>query len=307
MTKRCYRVFLGRGAVHAQQALTEGWVGTGWLEGMNLEGRFKDSFKDFNAEFVPVVMESNKIETKVAAGLACGMTWTLGKGISVGDIVVSSDKNAIFHIGKISGQYSYDPGGPLPHRRSVDWSGQTFTREDVSDELRRSLTSGNTISSLDGHLAEIEAMLSGKPGSVSVNDETVENPLSFVLERHLEDFLVSNWPHTELEKKYDLFEQDGEIVGRQFPTDTGEIDILAQSRDGRELLVVELKRGRVSDVVVGQILRYMSYVQELDTGKSVRGIIIGTQEDAKFKRALSMVPNVEFYKYEVSFSLSKPT
>jgi restriction system protein len=302
---RCYRVFLGKGATYADQALKEGWVGTGWLEGINLEDRFKENWKEFNAEFVPIVMETNQIETKVAAGLACGMTWTLGRGLSIGDTVVSSDRNSVFHIGKITSPYKYEKDAPLPHRRMVEWSGKTFTRDDVSEELKKSLSSGNTVSSLDSYAEEMETMVSGAPGNVIVNDVTVENPLSFVLERHLEDFLVSNWAHTDLGKMFDIFEEDGQIVGRQFPTDTGEIDILAQSKDGKELVVIELKRGRVSDVVVGQILRYMGFIQELDESKKVRGIIIGTEDDARFKRALSMVSNIEFYKYEVAFSLVK--
>jgi restriction system protein len=52
------------------------------------------------------------------------------------------------------------------------------------------------------------------------------------------------------------------MVGEQYPTDTGPIDVLAESHDGTELLVVELKRGRASDSVVGQIQRYMGYVAQ---------------------------------------------
>ena len=40
-------------------------------------------------------------------------------------------------------------------------------------------------------------------------------------------------------------------------SDTGPIDILAISKDKKTLLVVELKKGRVSDNVVGQIQRYI--------------------------------------------------
>jgi hypothetical protein len=49
----------------------------------------------------------------------------------------------------------------------------------------------------------------------------------FALEKHLEDFLVKNWANTELGKDYHIFEEDGEVVGQQFPSDTGPIDILA--------------------------------------------------------------------------------
>lgn len=67
--------------------------------------------------------------------------------------------------------------------------------------------------------------------------------------------MVANWKNTELGKQYDIYKEDGQLVGQQYPSDTGPIDILAISKDKKELLVVELKRGRVSDVVVGQIQR----------------------------------------------------
>ena len=46
----------------------------------------------------------------------------------------------------------------------------------------------------------------------------------------------------------------------EYQTDNGYIDILAISNDKRELLVIELKRGKASDKVVGQILNYMGYI-----------------------------------------------
>lgn len=47
---------------------------------------------------------------------------------------------------------------------------------------------------------------------------------------------------TELGKKYNIFNEDDELVGQQYETDTGPIDILAISKDKKELLVVELKK-----------------------------------------------------------------
>ena len=104
-------------------------------------------------------------------------------------------------------------------------------------------------------------------------DETVEDPAAFAMEKHLEDFLVQNWAQTDLGKEYDIYEEDGEIVGQQYQTDTGPLDILAISKDKKSLLVVELKKGRASDVVVGQTLRYMGYVQDelAEEGQTVRG------------------------------------
>jgi len=101
--------------------------------------------------------------------------------------------------------------------------------------------------------------------------------------------------------------QDEENIGRQFQTDTGFIDILAVSKDRQELLVVELKKGRESDAVVGQIQRYMGFIAEdiAEDHQRVRGVIIALKDDLRIKRALKVAPNIEFYKYEVKFDLIK--
>ena len=303
--KRYKRVIVGKGSAYADEALAEGWVGTGWLKSEDLSSQFTPTAKEFREKFIPIAMEVDGIDNKVGAGLACGMTWSLNHSLNQGDIVVVPDSSGLLHLGELTGPYFYSPGHDIPHRRPVNWLGINFSREDVSEGFRKTLSSGSLLLELGNQRDEIEALIAGNTEEFFVTDETVESPLSFVLERHLEDFLVSNWAHTELGKFYDLFEQDGQIVGQQFETDTGPIDILAQSKDGKELVVIELKRGRVSDVVVGQVLRYMSFVKELDDSKTVKGLIIGTDDDPKFRRALSMVPMVEFYKYEVSFKLSK--
>ena len=116
---------------------------------------------------------------------------------------------------------------------------------------------------------------------------------------------MQNWSKTLLGIKYNIYEVDGELVGQQFPSDTGNIDILAISKDGKEILVIELKKGRASDVVVGQVQRYMGYIKEelLETGQTIRGAIIALEDDIRIKRALSVANNIDFYKYEVSFKL----
>ena len=101
--------------------------------------------------------------------------------------------------------------------------------------------------------------------------------------------------------------KDEENFGQQFPTDTGPIDILAISKDKKEVLVVELKKGRASDAVVGQIQRYMGYITEFiaEDNQQVKGIIIALDEDQRIKFALKVAPNIDFYRYEVKFNLIK--
>ena len=98
-----------------------------------------------------------------------------------------------------------------------------------------------------------------------------------------------------------------ELIRQQYPSDTGPIDVLAISKDKKTLLVVELKRGRVSDTVVGQIQRYMGFVKEELAGpnQTVKGVIIVLEDDLRIRRALSVTNNIEYYRYEVSFKLNK--
>jgi restriction system protein len=297
-----FRVSLGERGKYAPQAVSEGWVGTGWLTTTDLTGKFPENWKDFNKEIIPVLLETGESTNRIGAGLAAGMTWTVAKGLQQGDIVLSSNGTGHFHVGKIDSEYYFTPGELLPHRRRVAWYPEMVARADMSEELSRNIGGYGTVQRLN-YGTEIDQLIHGHVKEVFVSDENIESPVSFVLEKHLEDFLVSNWENTELGKLYNIYSENGEKVGRQYPTDTGQIDILAESKDGKELLVVELKRGRVSDVVVGQILRYMSYVKELDETKTVRGVIIGTDDDQRFRRALSMTNNIDFYKYEVNFKL----
>ena len=96
-------------------------------------------------------------------------------------------------------------------------------------------------------------------------------------------------------------------MGQQYPSDTGPIDILAVSKDNTEILVVELKKGRASDVAVGQLQRYMGYVKDelCEDNQSVKGVIIALEDDLRIKRALSVTTNIEFYSYKVDFKLNK--
>ena len=75
----------------------------------------------------------------------------------------------------------------------------------------------------------------------------------------------------------------------------------------KEILVIELKKGKASDVVVGQIQRYMGYVIEAlaDEGQSVRGAIVALNDDLRLRRALSVANNIDFYRYSVSFEMKK--
>jgi restriction system protein len=275
---------------------------------LDLSNELPERWQDFNAKFRPLWLEKNPGKSKIAAGLACGFIHTVCKGIKEGDIVLCPNGSNIYWVGEVTSAYSYQPGTNLPHRREVRWLPITVERAAMSVALKNSSGSIGTVSNISQHAEELEALIGRHeaPTLISTN-ETVEDPTVFALEKHLEEFLVSNWQYTELGKKYDIYTDEGEVVGQQYPSYTDPIDILAISKDGKELLIVELKRGRASDVVVGQIQRYMGYVMEelTEPGQTVRGIIIALEDDLKIRRALRAANNIDFYRYQVSFKLTK--
>jgi len=138
---------------------------------------------------------------------------------------------------------------------------------------------------------------------ISTSKNQISLPASsFVLERHLEEYMCRNWESTAFGKNYDIFEN-----GRQYQTDTGPLDVLAIRKDKKQFLVIELKRDMASDVVVGQTLRYLGYVKRhlAVNNEDVRGCIVATNADQGLRNALSVSDKVDFYQYKINFEMNR--
>lgn len=305
--KQYNRIMLGKGGRYVEQCVKEGYIGVDFDIYQDLSSSLPENWKDFNKQFIPIYQKAKPDKSKVAAGLACGMLWTACKGLQVDDIVLSPDGNGQYYVGRITGGYYYAEGTILPHRRRVEWLPNKIVRADMSPELQHSSGSVGTCCNISDYAAEIDGLINIHATVLSCNNSDVEDAVEFAMEKHLEDFLIKNWKNTPLDAKYNIYEEDGEIIGQQYPSDTGPIDILAKSKDGKVLLVIELKKGRASDVVVGQIQRYMGYIKEevAESDQTVKGVIIGLEADAKLKRALAVTNNIEFYRYKIDFKLIK--
>jgi restriction system protein len=306
--KNYYRIMLGRKSVYFEDCFNGNFIGADFLADIDLTGKLPEQWKDFNHKYIPIYIEKRPEKSKVAAGLACGALHTIAKGIQKGDILLCPNGTGSYMIGEVLGDYSYHHEAILPHRRTVKWYPKSIERANMSEALQNSTGSIGTVSGITKHAIEIERFIQeGAIPTIISTDDTIEDPSVFVLEKYLEEFLVSNWKQTDLGKNYDIYEEEGEKIGQQYQTDTGRIDILAISKDQKELLIVELKKGRTSDIVVGQIQRYMGYIFEevAEKGQIVKGVIIALEEDIKIKRALAVAPNISFYRYQINFKLIK--
>lgn len=307
--KNYFRVMLGAKSAYAALCREQGFIGADYQIAQDLSADLFDNWRDFNQKYRPIFLDAHPEKTMIGAGLACGALWTVAKGIQKGDMVLCPNGSGTYFVGEVASDYFYVPGQPLPHRRSVNWLAQTILRDDMSDALKNSTGSIGTVSTITPHAVEIEKLLGVQLNDpvLVASDPYVEDAAAFAMEKHLEDFLVRNWAQTELGKDYDIYAEDGEPVGQQYPTDTGPMDLLAVKKDKSELLVVELKRGKASDVVVGQVLRYMGFVKEdlAESHQAVRGAIIALEDDLRIRRALAVTPSIQFFRYQISFKLLK--
>lgn len=100
---------------------------------------------------------------------------------------------------------------------------------------------------------------------------------SEVLELDIEKQIISN---------PEILEEGLTLIGGQYSTSAGSIDILFKDKN-EDFVVVELKREKGNYKVVGQILKYLTWVEEnLAQNKKVRGIIVVKKSNKDLEYAI---------------------
>lgn len=155
----------------------------------------------------------------------------------------------------------------------------------------------------DGQLGVRRTEASEDQEELPENEGSVESSL-FALESHLRDYLAKNISKLKgIGSKLSIYTSEDGRDGVEFQTDVGPIDILAIDESG-QLVVLELKLGRGPDATLGQILRYMGWVEKhLAGAKSVKGVIVASEIPKKLRYAVTQVPSVSLMEYDLSFSV----
>lgn len=132
-------------------------------------------------------------------------------------------------------------------------------------------------------------------------DQPPQGSSEFAYEHDLRDYLARNLQIVEPALR--LYSDEG-ITGVEFPVGGRYIDILAVDGAGG-YVVIELKVSKGYDRVVGQLLRYMSWIKKnhAEPGQRVRGIIIAKQIGEDLRLACAEVPSVSLFEYELSVAV----
>lgn len=141
------------------------------------------------------------------------------------------------------------------------------------------------------------------PEVEELSDVSPETSSEFAYEHDLRDYLARNLHIIEPSLK--LYTDEG-ITGVEFPVGGRYIDILAVDGAGG-YVVIELKVSKGYDRVVGQLLRYVSWIKKnhAEFGQQVRGIIIAKQISEDLRLACSEVPSVSLYEYALSVTVKQ--
>ena len=129
---------------------------------------------------------------------------------------------------------------------------------------------------------------------------------AFALEYQLRDFLAENIQTIRIDgKSLELYVDQTDREGVEYPTAVGAIDILCIDQEGT-FYVFELKRGRGSDAAVGQLTRYMGWVSRtIGRGRKVKGVIVARTVDDRLRYSASVVPDLHLFEYRVEFHLEE--
>lgn len=239
------------------------------------------------------------------------MLWAFYHEITPGDFVLARrGRKILTAVGKVTRSAVYAPGRNV-NLTSPGRAHSNFIEVEWLDHPRDKTYPNivfpmHTLSKLS--VEQYQNLLEGSATQIVTLEEPelVEDTNEFILERYLEDFIVSNFDAI-FKGRLKIYEDADGADGQQFTTDIGPIDILAVEPESNSFIVIELKKGRPSDKVVGQILRYMGWVKRnlCTESQEVRGLIVCRDPDKKLTYALEMTNNIDVRYYSVSFKLSE--
>ena len=130
------------------------------------------------------------------------------------------------------------------------------------------------------------------------------------VEKYLEHIMCENLQDIDLGEPLSVFVDNDGNDGRQYVTDIGTLDILAQDRNGN-FVVIELKKDKGRSTVIGQILAYIGWVKEnlATNGQTVRGIVVVSSAHPALLAAQREVADrvtIKYYRVSLSFSDTDP-
>ncbi len=172
--------------------------------------------------------------------------------------------------------------------------GDAYSRiNEVLNNIKRELNTD--LMHVDCFMYLAKGLLEGETTKGSVASQEPEG-VSVSLEKDMVNLISKNTS---------VIESGLQLKGKEYQTEVGRIDLLCVDKKG-DFVVIETKKGRETDKVVGQISRYMGWVKlkMARQNQKVRGIIITNEPDEQLSYAIAPHDNIKLKYYKVKFDLS---
>lgn len=298
---KMWMVRAGEGAALVDQYLENGLVSIGWFEGHDLS-----SVSD-RQQLESMLREEYPYMTDAQIRSSLSQVGRFLFDFKSGDNVVTYDpRDRVYHIGEITGDYSFRPEAGLvspdahhAQTRPVSWIGRV-NRDDLSVSARNSLGAIMTIFLMNPDLqAEIEGLLAGRPvqqtpvQAVEQPDDLNEVRMSVAESAH--EFIKDKLLALKWDEMQDLVAGILRAMGyktRVSPkgSDRGR-DIIA-SPDGLGLesprIIVEVKHRKNELIGAGHMRSFIGGLRSADRGLYVS--IGGFAKDAKYEADRAQIP-----------------
>lgn len=214
---------------------------------------------EWRHQLINEYIDRNPDKSLGAARTSVGFLWTICYGLKIGDIVLASNGEGGYFVAEIIGNYYYEQGKDLPHRRSVRWLNVVIPRRAMSQKLQNSTGSIGTCCNISKYSDELENLIAeGAHLTPSMRQDKTETYKERSLHRLLSNYLLSKnifsktifhessnktdqakkWVHPDMVGvKYNEFQ---EIVTRSLLKAT-------ETKEYVELYSFELKRSITND------------------------------------------------------------
>lgn len=286
-------------------------IALGWSEMGNISQLSREDLEIVFHKTYP------EVKSKAAATRDINALWAFYHEIQEGDFVVARrGRKRILAVGKVIVSPYYDEA--KGHERLGEKTERFYSNflpvswDNKSIEFDKQVFSFYTIYEMPEE--KFKTLLNNQPPKESHDIDEPDLPASeteFALEKYLEDFIVSNFtsifkgqlelytdPDGNPAQQYPVLSKEGKISCR--------IDILAVDKVTNDFVVIELKKGKESDPVVGQTLRYMGWVKEnlCESTQSIKGFIVCKDVDERLGYAIQTVGDrIALKRYKIDFQL----
>jgi restriction system protein len=218
-----------------QYDLANNVISIGWSE-------LGDISKLNHEELVDAVSREYPDSPPATKSLFVNMLWAFYHDIKVGDIIiVRKGRKTLAAVGQVTrtAKFGQRNSPASSHRNFLDvaWNGMPRNKsfEDIVFPM-------HTLSELTEQKYAKLTTDTLPPPPLDGPDEDVEDQNAFVLEKYLEDFIVSNFDTIFRGQLRIYKDEDGEDGQQYIADDVGRIDILAHEPKSNSLVVIELKK-----------------------------------------------------------------